>query len=98
MNQMSIWTAIAEMRKLTGLGIPFSFEHATGNRVRQTSLMPARNKKRLSHKYTFYPNGHVEPVFRRNAFGRNIIGLRNYTHFDKRSTELTPKAQCDLIF
>jgi hypothetical protein len=45
MNQMSIWNAIAEMRKLTAKGIPFSFEHATWDRGRQTSLMLARNKK-----------------------------------------------------
>jgi hypothetical protein len=35
MNQMSIWNAIAEMRKLTAKGIPFSFEHATWDRDRQ---------------------------------------------------------------
>lgn len=29
MNEINLWTAIAEMRKLTAQGIPFSLEHYT---------------------------------------------------------------------
>ena len=35
MQKINLWTAIAEMRKLTAKGIPFSFEHFTWDSNRQ---------------------------------------------------------------
>ena len=37
MNEINIWNAIAQMRKLTAQGIPFSFEHATWDKQRHKS-------------------------------------------------------------
>jgi hypothetical protein len=37
MNKINLWNAIAEMRKLTAQGIPFSFSHATWDRSRNIS-------------------------------------------------------------
>lgn len=36
MQKINLYSAIAEMRKLTAKGIPFSFEHYTYNRARKT--------------------------------------------------------------
>ena len=37
MNEINLWNAIAQMRKLTAKGIPFSFEHATWDKQRHKS-------------------------------------------------------------
>lgn len=47
MNSISIWSAIAEMRKLTAKGIPFSFEHATWDRYRRKASGIRRVHKAL---------------------------------------------------
>ncbi len=59
MNEISLWSAIAEMRKLTAKGVPFSFEHATWDSERRKSegirrvdravLRPAARKDKLKN-------------------------------------------------
>lgn len=47
MDSINLWRAIAEMRKLTAQGIPFSFEHATWDRHRQKASGVRRVHKAL---------------------------------------------------
>ena len=78
MDEMNLWTAIAEMRKLTAQGIPFSFEHYTFDRDRRQAnglrrvdkavLRPSARADKLDqadHKL-FYKNLNVTDPQKRN--------------------------------
>ena len=47
MNEINLWSAIAEMRKLTAKRIHFSFEHTTWDRDRQKANGSRRVDKAL---------------------------------------------------
>ena len=94
---MSIWNAIAQMRKLTAQGIPFSFEHATWDNHRQKSdgvrrvdralLRPAAKADDLAHAdhKLFYEDLNVSDpkLARRNCWQILIISFNG--------VKLTPK-------
>lgn len=97
MQKINLYTAIAEMRKLTARGIPFSFEHFTWDRSRQKAdglrrvdkaiLRPAARGDKLKdadHKLFYEDLNVVDPQKnRRNCWQILIVRFNGM--------EVTPK-------